>query len=283
MRVREQQQAQQSGASRVVDQPAAQLSLLPSSRLMMALRAGKGFTLIELLVVIAIIAILAAMLLPALARAKDRAIRVQCLNNLKQMAVAFNIYANDNRDKLPQNPPSAGSVGGWAWDLAWDPGLTMLNNGILWKTFYCPGTAPRFSETNNYDLFYRFSPGSFHVLGYALTLPDLKQFLVPTNINTTLTPKSITFGALTFDPPSPADRVLDADATLRANGSWSSIPGGYTFPYPGGANWPHTSPHLKGGLPAGGNVGFCDSHVEWRKFPLMKQRTNAGESPEFWW
>jgi prepilin-type N-terminal cleavage/methylation domain-containing protein len=238
-----------------------------------------GFTLIELLVVIAIIGILAALLLPVLASSKERAKRIQCLNNLRQVDLALRMYADSNNDKLPQV-----TAGLWAWDVPWKVADSMVQNGASQRVFYCPSSG--FSDQDNLNL-WNYATNEYRVVGYAQTFPGTATVLA-TNQNPSMAPQSITDPntGVTYPPPSPSDRILMADATIsqphdadevhRYLNTYVNIKGGYVKL--------HQTAHLQGTMPAGGNEAMLDGHVEWRKFAQMYVRTDpASSNPVFWW
>lgn len=129
----------------------------------------KKFTLIELLVVIAIIAVLAAILMPALSAARERGMAVSCMNNLKQISLAARNYSSDNRETLSYYD------GNWGYLMSMVTKYLPRNNAF----FTCPGRAkPEDASLSDYDRLYRSYGGRIGTR--ALPAPYRMSYLLGT-------------------------------------------------------------------------------------------------------
>jgi prepilin-type N-terminal cleavage/methylation domain-containing protein/prepilin-type processing-associated H-X9-DG protein len=198
----------------------------------------RAFTLIELLVVIAIIAILASLLLPALARAKQRAIAIKCLSNLRQVGLAAALYAQDNDDLLPQSSHSKSS---WVGTL--QPYLSGTN------LHRCP-TDPNL--TRNY---------SFAINDYLTPHPYGAPHLDYSRKDTIPTPSDTLYLAETHEEFEGSDHFHFADAADA----------GYSPPV--FAAQVAVQRHR-----IAANYLFADSHVEMRRWTEVEPELTRTES-----
>jgi prepilin-type N-terminal cleavage/methylation domain-containing protein len=239
---------------------------------------GRGaFTLIELLVVIAIIAILAAMLLPALTAAKEKSRRLLCSGNLRQVGMACVLYANDNRDEFPKSALNSGwgrqnpfQLDGTLASQAAELGFITNNpsqqggSGMVPSVWTCPNRPTLPATTNGtWAIGYVFWAHLTNWYYSGLAFPSASPFKATTAKSTW---------------------VLASDAVIQLNNGtimgWTTPPtmqdndGLYGLPA-----------HRRAGdasLPLGGNEVFVDGSVSWFKSSTMLMVYTGGSTRNFY-
>jgi prepilin-type N-terminal cleavage/methylation domain-containing protein len=270
----------------------------------------QGFTLIELLVVIAIIAILLAVIIPALGRAKGLVKRSVCKNNVRQQCLGTILYSEENSGWVPTS-----NAGWWFWDMSfWSTNEISAQSGVDYKSFFCPVNGIKNPEDARFWQFLwvydwvgvnRRAPLQHRDESkltiqqqrtYYRVLPYIYMFdKVDASGNSRL-PQILDTGEKAnwiskisgLRNASSTIMIMDAVISDRNNTNFSDIRTGGLWPDFG---IPDSTNHLSrrtvaGGAPTefepeGASIGYSDGHVEWRPFNQMKHRLTWGQW--FWW
>ena len=213
----------------------------------------KGFTLIELLVVIAIIAILAAMLLPALGKAKEAAKKITCTNNMKQLGLSVASYQVDYNGFYLPGQTSGGSYDGFFWsDHLFNGNYAPINQSL----FLCPSDlVKKYSFDYSYSYNYTDNTSTLNWDTYKIGLHErYAPFRIRRDIEVTL----------------PSNAVLLAEGDYNVGSCYEVLATTTSITprveYPGTVSQSPTKMRFRHNL--GGNFLFCDGHVDYMKQPL---------------
>lgn len=277
------------------------------------MKSRRGFTLIELLVVMAVIMLLLAILVPVLRAAKEQTYRVVCTSRERNLLLSLTIYAGNNNNNLPyERPGGGGSFGAFALGRYWELELLkIMGTDVeaigdkkiplqLSENFYCP--------TNNLQRRCRehlWYWGSIHKVDEELHEMSIIGYYLPVfGFYRTKDDSDEDYGSGKhaseddwfwkhwrnidrIDIPKASETELVVDLTMDFISTHPKTLGKVVYSPTEGyhieVNTSHYSNRMK---PAGGNIGFVDGHVEWRKFSDMIWRVGghvAHEQDRYYW